>query len=134
MSEEEVASEAEVLAAVDLDDSAEQEGADELEEGSPDDDINEGDQELLAEAAHITEEEPSVDAPAVSQKMLRLQAATSASFPASYAANTEFGPPRAVRGVPQRARRAQAAVLLHQAVQAAVQRALRTQRLRPIFL
>ena len=88
MSEEEVASEAEVLAAVDLDDSADvqdfadENGAEEAE--VVDGVIDEGEQEFLAECAPVAEEAPKDGAPSVNQKMLRLQAATPASFPSTY--------------------------------------------------
>jgi len=93
MSEEEVAGEAEVLAAVDLDDSAEQEFAEESavgEGGGDEAEFNDAEKEFLAEALHVAEEEPKADAPCVNQKMLRLQSASAASFAGSYANNTEF--------------------------------------------
>ena len=93
MSEEDAAGgTADELAAVDLDDSAEQELTEEQEaaEVGHDDEFNDADQEFLAEVAHAAEDEPKVDASSANQKMLRLQSATAASFPGSYAENTEF--------------------------------------------
>lgn len=93
MSEEDVAgSPADELAAVDLDDSAEQELADEHEdaEAGRDDEINDAEQEFLAEVTHVAEEEPKSDVASANQKMLRLQSATADSFPSSYAQNSEF--------------------------------------------
>ncbi len=89
-----MASEAEVLASIDLDDSVEQEFAEEGtgEEVGLDDELDEGEELFVEDAlrAGAAEEEPRAAAHSVSQKMLRLQSATAASFPGTYAENTEF--------------------------------------------
>jgi hypothetical protein len=93
MSEELMAGEAEILAAVDLDDSAEQEFADgqEAADDGSHDELRDEDRELLAEVSHLPQEGASgVEALSLNQKMLRLQSASAASFPVSYAENTEF--------------------------------------------